>query len=55
MNFIIERIKEPSTWAGLSALGVLFGLPVGAVDAVHGIAIGVASLAAMFLKEKTNA
>lgn len=48
---IIKRIKEPSTWAGLSALGLLFGLPVGTVDALAQILGGVAALAAIVLPE----
>lgn len=52
MNKVIQRLKEPSTWAGISALGVLFGLPVGTVDAVAQIAGGIAALAAIFMAEK---
>lgn len=26
MNFIFKRLREPSTWAGLAALGSMFGL-----------------------------
>lgn len=50
---IIQRIKEPSTWAGIAALGVLFGLPPGTVEAVSQIIGGVAALAAIVLPEKT--
>lgn len=48
-----QRIKEPSTWAGIAALGVLFGLPPGSVEAVSQVVGGVAALAAIFLPEKT--
>jgi hypothetical protein len=50
---ILQRVKEPSTWAGIAALGVLFGLPAGAVEAVSQIVGGVAALAAIVLPEKT--
>lgn len=49
---ILSRLREPSTWAGLSALGLLFGLPPGTFDAVGQIVAGVAGLAAIFLPEK---
>jgi hypothetical protein len=51
LNFIITRRKEPSTWAGLSALGVLFGLPHGTVEALGQVLGGVAALAAIALPE----
>lgn len=50
---ILQRIKEPSTWAGIAALGVLFGLPAGTVEAVSQIVGGVAALAAIVIPEKT--
>ncbi len=52
---IIERLKEPSTWAGISALGMILGLPMGTIDAVGQVVGGIAALAAIFLKEKPNA
>jgi hypothetical protein len=48
---ILKRLREPSTWAGLSALGLIFGLPVGTLDAVGQILGGVAALAAIVLPE----
>ena len=53
LNFIINRMKEPSTWAGIAALGVLFGLPEGTVQALGQVVGGVAALAAIVLPEKT--
>jgi hypothetical protein len=52
MNAFVERLKEPSTWAGLSVLGVLFGLPAGTVEAVGQVAGGLGALAAIFLRER---
>ena len=49
---IAARLLEPSTMAGLSALGVLIGLPAGAVDAAAQLFIGAAGLAAVFLPER---
>lgn len=48
---IFKRLREPSTWAGISALGLIFGLPPGTVDMVGQVVGGVAGLAAIFLTE----
>jgi hypothetical protein len=48
---ILSRLREPSTWAGLSALGLLLGLPPGTFDAIGQLVAGVAGLAAIFLPE----
>lgn len=56
MDFILNRLREPSTWSGFAALiGALgFGVPAGAVQAVSQIGIGIAGLAAIFIHEKTT-
>lgn len=51
-NIIIQRLREPSTWAGLSALGMLFGLPPGSIDAVGQIVGGAAAVVAIIASEK---
>lgn len=55
MNFqaIIKRLREPSTWAGISALGLIFGLPPGSIEAVGQIVGGIAAIAAIALPENT--
>lgn len=57
MKNIIKRLREPSTWAGISALGLVFGLPPGTVELFGQIIGGAAGLAAIFLPElsKTQA
>lgn len=57
MNYIINRLKEPSTWSGLGMLAVSLGLgiPPGTIEAVTSIGVGVAGLAAIFLREKSGA
>lgn len=52
MRAILNRLKQPSTWAGLSALGLLFGLPPGTIDLAVQIGVGVAGLAGVVLDEK---
>ncbi len=48
---ILQRLREPSTWAGLSALGLVFGLPPGTIDALGQLVGGLAAVAAIFLPE----
>lgn len=52
MKYVLARLREPSTWAGLSALGVVFGIPPGTLDLVAQVGVGVAGLVAMALKDK---
>jgi hypothetical protein len=49
---IINRLREPSTWAGVAALGLIFGLPPGTIEMLGQIVGGVAGLAAIMLPEK---
>lgn len=55
MNWLFDRLKEPSTLAGLSALGMMFGLPPGTMDAVGQIIAGGLAIAAIVRKENGNA
>lgn len=54
MNYIINRLKEPSTWGGLGMLAVSLGLglPPGTIEAITQVGIGIAGLAQVFLREK---
>ncbi len=49
--YIIKRLREPSTWAAISAMGLLFGLPHGAIDSLGMILGGVAGIVAIVLPE----
>jgi len=51
-NAVIKRLREPSTWAGLSVLGVVFGLPPGTIDLVGQVVAGVAGLVAVVIGER---
>lgn len=44
-------VKEPSTWAGLSVIGAMFNMNPLFFTNLHGAAIGLTGLAAMFLPE----
>lgn len=52
---IIKRLREPSTWAGIAALGVIFGLPPGTIDLIGQVIGGVAGLAAIVMAEAPQA
>lgn len=52
MKAIIQRMREPSTWAGLSVLGLLFGVDAVKLNAIQEIGIALASGAAVLLSEK---
>lgn len=51
MNKFIKRIKEPSTWAGLAALGLILGADPVKVDAVQQAGVALAGLVAVLLPE----
>lgn len=49
-NFL-RRLREPSTWAGISVLSALFGLPPGTIDALGQVVAGVGAIVAIALPE----
>lgn len=51
MTPILYRLKEPSTWAGLSALLVVLGLSSGLADAVVNAVAALTGLLAVALPE----
>ncbi len=52
---VAARLREPSTWAGIAAIGMIFGLPPGTIDLVGQVVGGVAGLAAVILPENPGA
>ena len=52
MKYFFERLKEPSTWAGLAAIGSMFGVDPNSVQTVGGAAVAVAAALAIFVPEK---
>jgi hypothetical protein len=56
MNYIINRLREPSTYAGLAAIIAAFGLSVPSelFQAVSAAAMGVAGLLAVLLGERSE-
>lgn len=53
--WFLERLREPSTLAGLSVIATLFGLPVGTIDVVGQVLGTGLAVAAIVKKEKGNA
>lgn len=51
LALLARRLKEPSTLAGLSVLGVLVGLPPGTLETVGTCVAAVAATAAVVLPE----
>lgn len=53
-NYIINRIKEPSTWAGLSMLAAALGLPVAFLPVIAKVGAAAAAIAAVALPEASK-
>lgn len=41
MNFFLKRLKEPSTWSGIAALGAIFGVRPEIIPAVADAAVAL--------------
>lgn len=48
----LSRMREPSSWAGVSVLLALFGVPPGVPEALGTIIAGAGALAAVLLPER---
>lgn len=42
MDYLIERLKEPSTWRGIVLLATAFGVPIAPAEGEAVIAVGLA-------------
>lgn len=51
-EILLRRVREPSTWAGIAAIGALFGIPSEAINLVAQVAMGAGGLAAIVMSEK---
>jgi hypothetical protein len=56
MRYIVDRLKEPSSYAGLGALLMLVGINLDGqlLQAIAGVAAALAGLASIFIKEKES-
>ena len=53
VSFLVNRLKEPSTYAGFSGIALAFGLSAEEWSTVHTAIAALAGVAAMFLSEAT--
>lgn len=53
-TWFLDRLKEPSTWAGLSAVAVALGLSEVEWAAIGSAAAAVAGAVAIVLKERIS-
>lgn len=54
VQFILSRLKEPSTYAGLSGLAMALGISTHLYEAASLAIAGVAGLVAVLLAEKAK-
>jgi hypothetical protein len=54
VNFVLTRLKEPSTYAGLSGLALALGVSGELYSAASAALAAVAGLVAVFLAEKAK-
>lgn len=54
MRLLAARLREPSTYAGLSAIAVVFGMSPAGADAVTQILAGGTGLLSILLAEKAK-
>jgi hypothetical protein len=54
VQFILSRLKEPSTYAGLSGLAMALGISTHLYEAVAVAIAGVAGLVAIILADKAK-
>lgn len=54
VSWLVNRLKEPSTYAGFSGIALALGLSGEEWSTVYTAAAGLAGLAAMFLSEAST-
>lgn len=54
LNYILARLKEPSTYAGLSGIALSIGLTAELYTAVAGVVAAVAGLIAMLFADSAK-
>lgn len=52
MEYLIDRLKEPSTWAGLSVVLAMLGISVGEQELAV-IGSGIGAVLAIILRERS--
>ena len=54
VDFVIKRLREPSTYAGFSGLAAAVGIAEPLYQAAAAVVMAVAGLVAVFLAEKKS-
>ena len=54
-QWLLARLQEPSTLAGVGVMLSIFGIPAGLPEVVSHIAAGIAGALAIFLPERGTA
>lgn len=52
MSYLLKRLREPSTWAGIGVLTAVIGLPPEMLGMVQQIVMGAAGLYAVLASDK---
>lgn len=52
IDFVLNRLREPSTYAGLAGLAAAVGIAEPLYQAISAVIMATAGLAAIFLSEK---
>lgn len=51
MKFVLDRLKEPSTWAGLAGIAASLGIAAPVYATISAVGIAIAGVIAIFLPE----
>jgi len=54
MSAFLDRFKEPSSWAGISALLAVFGMPMGLAEVAVQVGVALTAAAAVLIKERAR-
>jgi len=54
LNMIIRRFKEPSSWAGFSAIAVAFGMSTDLYNQIVIVVAGICGLLAMVMNDPAH-
>ena len=52
IDFVLNRLREPSTYAGFAGLAAAVGIAEPLYQAIAAVVMAIAGLAAIFLSEK---
>jgi len=52
MSYFMQRLREPSTWAGIGVLVSILGVPASTFQLVQQVVMGAAGLYAVVAKEQ---